>query len=404
MATPWKTDKWFTSPWNFLPEIVSKMEFPSKIKIHDVTLRDGEQQAGIELNKDEKVAIAEKVAELGVHRIEAGMPAVSKQDEEAVKEIVKRKLGPQIFAFCRCMEDDVKRAADCGVDGIVIEIPSSRHLIENAYRWPLEKAIEAPVKATSLAGKLGLYTAFFTIDSSREELDWVLKIIDKVATEGHMDSLVLVDTMGVCTPQAIEYYTRYVKARINKPLEAHFHNDFGLGVANTITALACGAEVAHTTICGIGERSGNASMEETIISLLTLYGQDLGLKVEKLYEVAHLVAELTGYRLPQNKPIIGESLYTIESGIVAAWQEVCRDSLATEVFPLHWNLVGQQAPTIVLGKGSGRPSVQHWLTLMGKKATEEQIDEILVKVKEKSLTKKGLLTEEEFQEIVNRIL
>src|SRR3989337_1810126 len=134
MGQPWKTDKWFVSPWNYLDEVRVGLEFPKKIEFHDVTLRDGEQQAGVELRKDEKVRIAEKLAEVGGHRIEAGMPAVSKQDEAAIREIVKRKLGPQIFAFCRCVEEDVKRAADCGVDGVIVEIPSSRHLIKHAYQ------------------------------------------------------------------------------------------------------------------------------------------------------------------------------------------------------------------------------------------------------------------------------
>ncbi len=351
MSQPWKTEKWFTSPWNFLDEVRGNFAFPKQLKIHDMTLRDGEQQTGIELRKDEKVRIAEKLAEVGVHRIEAGMPAVSKQDEAAIREIVKRKLGPEIFAFSRCVVDDVKLAADCGVTGIVVEIPSSRHLIQYAYQWPVEKAVEQSVKATSLAKELGLYTAFFTIDASREDLDWLLDLIEKVATDGHMDSLVLVDTMGVCTPPAIEYFVRKTRERIKKPLEAHFHNDFGLAVANTLTALACGVEVAHTAICGTGERAGSAALEDVVVALLTLYGVDLGMRYDKLYELAQLTAELTGHRLPQNKSIVGDKLFNIESGIVATWISRCQGPLATEVFPLHWELLGQPGPQVVLGKG-----------------------------------------------------
>ena len=137
MTTPWKTDKYFVSPLNYLPEVTKDYHLPAKIKIHDITLRDGEQETGIALQKDDKVAIAEALAEAGVHRIEAGMPAVSKQDENAIREIVKRNLGPEIFAFCRCILDDVRLAADCGVSGVIVEIPSSEHIIEYGYQWPL---------------------------------------------------------------------------------------------------------------------------------------------------------------------------------------------------------------------------------------------------------------------------
>src|SRR6267378_3717205 len=121
---PWKTEKWFVSPWNFAADVRSGLHFADQIKVHDITLRDGEQQTGVIFTKDDKIRIAEALAEAGVHRIEAGMPVVSPSDEAAIKEIVKRKLGPQIFAFSRCMVDDVKRALDCGVSGIVMEVPS----------------------------------------------------------------------------------------------------------------------------------------------------------------------------------------------------------------------------------------------------------------------------------------
>lgn len=404
MTQPWKTDKWFTSSWNYLPEVTQGFAFPNEIKIHDMTLRDGEQQAGIELRKEDKLRIAEMLAELGVHRIEAGMPAVSKQDEEAIKEIVKRDLGPEVFAFCRCMVGDVERAADCGVDGIVVEIPSSRHLIEYAYQWPVERALEQSVAATSRANELGLYTSFFTIDATREDLDWLLDFIDDVATQGHMDALVLVDTMGVCTPEAIEYFVRRVKERVDKPLEAHFHNDYGLAVANTLAAMASGVEVAHTSICGVGERSGAAALEDVVLALLTLYGINLDMDYGKLYELAQTTVGLCKHRLPANKSIVGEGLFAVESGIVAMWLDRCTGPLATEVFPLHWDLMGQNPPEVVLGKGSGQASIVSWLKRLVLQASEEEIERLLQLVKETAMDKRGLLTEQEFEDLARRVL
>ena len=237
---PWKTNDWFVSEWNYAPEVTKDFKFAKNIKIHDVTLRDGEQQTGVILSKDEKIRIAEALAEAGVHRIEAGMPIVSPSDNEAIKEIVKRNLGPQIFSFARCMKEDVKRAIDTGVNGVVMEIPSSKHMVDLAYRWPMEKAIETSIEATKFAHDNGLEVVFFPIDFSRAELKWAIDLIEKVAKDGHMDALALVDTFGVLSPHAMKYFVTQVQSRIKKRLEAHFHQDFGMGVANTIMALSLG--------------------------------------------------------------------------------------------------------------------------------------------------------------------
>ncbi len=404
--TPWKTDKWFTSPWNFLDEVKEGQNFAKNIKLHDVSLRDGEQQAGLIFNKDQKIRIAESLAEIGVQRIEAGMPAVSKQDEEAIKEIVKRceNTNTEVFAFARCMESDVKLAAECGVKGIVVEIPSSEHIIKYAYKWPLEKAIEASIEATKLAKEYGLYTVFFPIDMTRADIDWVLSLVEQVATEGHMDALALVDTFGGLAPHAVPYLVQKAKARINKPVEAHFHDDFGLGVANTIMALAAGADVAHTTIMGIGERAGNASFEELALSLLTMYGVDLGLKTEKFYEFDKYVKEISGLQMKQNKGIFGEGIFNIESGIVTAWYANVRDEQPLELSPYLPELIGHKDVGIVLGKHSGLPSVDVWLEKVDVEADDEQKNTILAMIKEKAYEKAANLTKEEFVEIVNKVV
>ena len=399
----WKTENWFTSPWNFAEEVRNTIYFKDKIKIHDVTLRDGEQQAGLVFNKDQKVAFAEKLAELGVHRIEAGMPAVSKQDTDAIKEIVKRNLGPEIFAFGRCMKDDVKRAVDCGVKGVIIEIPSSEHIIEKAYKWPLEKAIELSIETTQFAKESGLYTVFFPIDASRADIHWFLDLIEKVATEGHMDALVLVDTLGGINPHSVPYLVKKVKQRISKPLELHFHDDFGLGAANTIFGLAAGADVAHTTITGIGERSGNAPFEDIIMALKTMYDIDLGIDTKKIYDVSRFMRDITGIEVRPNRPIVGDKLFTIESGIVTEWYKNCIKEDPTEVYPFKWDMVGQSEPKICMGKKSGLPNLEIWLDRLGLDVLEENYTEILTKEKDYSIKRGRALTESEFIEIVDSV-
>jgi len=392
--TPWHTDRWFVSPWNFLDEVMQGTQFPKRVKFHDVCLRDGEQQAGVEFTPAEKVRLATLLAEAGVHRIEAGMPAVSPADAKAIKEIVKRNLPAEIFAFSRCMKEDVKRVVDTGVKGIVMEVPSSEHIIEYAYKWTLDQAVEASIEATQYAKSQGLYVVFFPIDASRADMSWYLKIIEQVATQGHMDALALVDTFGVLSPHAVRYFVRHTRERIKKPLETHFHMDFGMGVANTVIAVAEGAEVIHSTISGIGERAGNAPTEDTLLALLTMYGVDTGIKTERLTKLSRYVRKIA--RIATS--------FDIESGIIASWYKNAARDHFLEVFPFHPKLVGQRMPRVVLGKNSGLDSIRMHLERIRVKATEDQVTDILMRVKSASLKKKGLLDDKEFRRIVKQVV
>jgi isopropylmalate/homocitrate/citramalate synthase len=401
---PWKTDSWFSSPWNYLPEVTEGFQFPETLQIHDVTLRDGEQQAGVEFTADDKVRIAVALAEAGIHRIEAGLPAVSPADAEAVRRIVAEGLPTEVYAFSRCMVPDVELALDCGAKGVVMEVPASHHLIEKAYNWPIERAIDASIEATKYAHDNGLKVTFFPIDATRATMTDLLDDLEAVATHGHVDKIALVDTFGVTSPHAIQYYIRRVKERFDVPLETHFHMDFGMGVANTVIAVAEGASVIHTTVSGLGERAGNAPTEETVLALLTMYGIDTGIKTEKFTAIARLVAELSGVTQPGNRPVTGERLYNVESGIITTWVKNVGDDL-TEPFPYRPELVGQPAPEIVLGKGSGLDSVGIWLGKHGiYDAETKEIEAILAEVKGKSLAKKGLLDDDEFLEIVRQVI
>jgi isopropylmalate/homocitrate/citramalate synthase len=401
-SEPWHTDRWFTSPWNFLPEVTEGFDLPSAVQVHDVTLRDGEQQAGVVFTADEKLRIAEALAEAGVHRIEAGLPAVSPADEEAVRLMVKAGLPSEIYAFSRCMVDDVKRAADCGVTGVVMEIPSSHHLVEKAYRWPVERAIDASVEATALAHELGMKVSFFPIDATRAGLVEYLDLLEKVATDGHVDAVGLVDTFGVLSPHGVQLFVRRTRERLGVPLETHFHMDFGLGVANTLIAIAEGVEVIQTTVTGIGERAGNTPMEETVLALLTMYGLDTGIRTERFTELSKLVMQIARVSQPSNRPVVGERLYNVESGIITTWVRNVGDEL-TESFPYRPELVGQPEPLLVLGKGSGIDSVAAALERLGLTASDEQALAILDEVKARSLETKGLVDDEAFTEIVRRV-
>jgi len=405
-ATPWKTDKWYTSPWNFAPEVREQMQFSPNIEFHDVSLRDGEQQAGLIFNKEEKIKIAEKLAELGIQRIEAGMPVVSEQDAEAIKEILKRNLGPKIFAFARCMKEDVKRSVDLGVKNIVMEVPASDHILKYAYQWEFERAIDVSIEATLYARDNGMYVSFFTIDGTRADIDDYLTIVDRVATEGHMDELTVVDTFGGLNPHSVPYLIKKVKEHVtDKPIGIHFHDDFGLGAANTIMGLAAGADIAHTSISAIGERAGNAPYEDIALSLLTMYGIDTGLKYEKIYPLSKYLREVTGLAVRQNRGIVGDNVADIESGIVAGWYKNAQSVAPLELSPYLYDLVGHPDTRVVIGKLSGLPSVEIYLDKLGMETEDKDAKmEILKRVKDKALEKHDLLTLEEFGDIAKTVL
>lgn len=405
MSKPWKTDKWWVSHLNFLDEVKGGLNLPKRVYFHDITLRDGEQQAGVVFRRDEKIEIAKMLDEVGVDRIEAGMPAVSQEDMEAVRAIAREGLRAKVFAFARCMKADVDLALKCEVDGVVMELPSSEHLIRYGYNWPLEKALKLPIEATKYARENGLYVTFFTIDSTRADIEWWFRIINKVASEGHMDSLTVVDTFGVCLPEAIRYFVKAVKNRVrDKPVEAHMHNDFGLGVANSLAAVSAGAEVVHTTVNGIGERTGNPDLSHVALALKLLYGVDVNLKFEKLYELSKLVEKYSGVKLPPQYPVTGDQIFSVESGIIAGWWlEASKHNLPLVLFPYSWELVGHKGVNILLGKKSGRPNVKYYLEKLGYKVDEETIDKVLLEVKKRAIELKRVITFEEFKEIAEKL-
>lgn len=395
--------KAFVSPYNQAEEVRRQVSPPPRVRFHDVTLRDGEQQAGVAFTKDEKIEIARLLDEAGVDRIEAGFPAVSKPDLEAIKTIARLGLQAEVFSFARCMKNDVDLALQCDVDGVVMEIPSSDHLLRHAYGWSEEKSVSLATEATAYAHEHGLYVAFFTIDSTRASFETAWRLISSVAEMGHMDSLVLVDTFGVCSPHAISYFVSKVKKLIDKPLEIHVHNDFGLGVANSIAAVMNGVEIVHVSVNGIGERTGNASLEQTAMALKLLYGVESGIKLEKLKRLSKAVEDFSRVKLPPQAPIVGDRIFNIESGIVVGWWSRVEEQMPLEILPFVPELVGHDPVKIVMGKKSGRDSVLYKARKLGLNIPESEVDRILVAVKDYAMLRKRDISDDEFMEILKSL-
>jgi len=399
-----KGEDYFVSFYNFEALEDLKEKIPDHVEVHDVTLRDGEQQAGVIFTKDDKVKIARALAETGVDRIEAGMPTVSDQDFQAVKEIAHLRLGPKIYSFARCMKADVNKALEADVDGVVMEIPSSDHLIERGYGWTVEKAIELSIVATNYAHDHGLRVVFFTIDATRSLFDTFWRIVGRVAKEGYMDSLTVADTFGVLSPLGTTRFIGKLRSFVDKPVEIHAHNDFGLGVANTVAAVLGGASTVHVSVNGIGERSGNTSLEETVMALRYLYNIRTGVRTERLREISKLVSNLSQVNMPPQKAIVGDNLFTVESGIIVGWyRRLAESGDLLEMFPYKPSVVGQEDVKIAIGKKSGMDTIYYMAQKMGVKISEDEATRVLRAVKEISLARKGLLNEEELATLIKLI-
>ena len=394
-----KGNDWWVSPFNVVPEVTSKLNLPKKVEIHDATLRDGEQTPGIVFSVEDKIAIAEKLAEVGVERIEAGMPAVSEPDFEAIKRISKLGLKSKIFTFARAMRADMDKALECGAHGVIIEVPIGYPKLQWQFKWTWEDVLRKSVDAINYGRERGLYTVYFPYDTTRAREEDLRNLLTRLMQEAPPHSVGVVDTMGCATPEAIKYMVRLVKKLTNLPVEVHTHNDFGMAVATELAGVEAGAEVIHSCANGLGERTGNAALEELMVCLHVLYGYDKQYNLAKLPELGELVSRLSKTPIAGNKPILGEKNFTRESGIGV--DLVVRQPLA--MFGTHPALTGRKGD-VVLGKKSGTASVTYHLEQMGiVDADDEAVKEILRQVKDMGIQKKSLVTVDEFRRIVEAV-
>ncbi|HJP12795.1 MAG: 3-hydroxy-3-methylglutaryl-CoA lyase [Nitrospinota bacterium] len=392
-------DKWWTSPFNWEEDVRKDLSLPAKVEIHDATLRDGEQTPGVVFRKHEKVAIAKKLDEIGVDRIEAGMPAVSKEDMEAIKEISSLGLNAKIMTFSRAMPADIDRAIECGADGAVVEVPSGLPRLKYQYNWSQEDIIERSITAVKYAKDKGLFVNFFPFDTTRAEFDFLKRLVGEVAEKAKPDSLCVVDTTGCILPRAMGFLVGELGRLVDIPIEVHTHNDLGCGIATSLAAVEAGAQTVHVCANGLGERTGNASLEEMAVSLKTMLGVDTSIKYEKLEELSQLVEKLSGMRLGAQKPLMGEITYIRETGLgIDALQKEPRVGYSVQA-----EFVGRKY-RFVLGKKSGKPSIEIRLKEMGLDATEEQMRTMLDQVKLLSIEKKSWLSDAEFLEIAKGVL
>lgn len=365
-----------------------------RVGMYDTTLRDGEQTVGVVLDPDDKLAIARALDALGVDRIEAGFPRVSDADREAFRRIVDAELDAEIWGFSRAMPADVEALVDLGVRHTVIEAPLSDGKL-SAYGLSRDKVLDRVVTAVGAARDAGIHVCFFGVDGSRADHGFLREAFGRAVDAGAAE-IAVVDTIGVATPEAAAGLVGSVRGWLGDgvPIHWHGHDDFGLATAAAVAAVGAGASWVHGTVNGMGERAGNADLVEVALALAALYGAEVSLRFERAREVSEIVRDRSGYSLEPWKAVVGETLFTRESGAVASQ---FHDPPAIE--PFSSALVGAQR-RLVLGKKSGLASIRIKLDELGLEADEERQAELLAHVKELGARKKGLVSDDEFRALV----
>ncbi len=363
------------------------------VGLYDTTLRDGEQTVGVVLDPEQKLEIAKLLDQLGVDRIEAGFPRVSQDDWDAVKLISAVGLRAQIWGFSRAVPADLEALVELGVPASVIESPIS-DLKLNAIGVDREKMLERIKSAMRFAADNGILAAFFGVDSTRAEPDFYERVY-KSAVEAGAREVVVVDTLGIASPEAVADLVGKTVEWVGPDIPVHFHghNDFGLATASAVAAVRAGARWVQGTINGMGERAGNANLGEVALTLHALYGVQSNLRLDRIRDVSASVQALSGYALEPWKPVTGETLFRRESGAVASQ---FHDPPSIE--PYSSALVAAERG-IVLGKKSGLDSIRIKAEELGIDVPEVARAELLAKVKELGTRKRGLVTDDEFREL-----
>lgn len=364
------------------------------IGLYDTTLRDGEQTVGVVLDPEDKLEIARALDEAGIDRIEAGFPRVSDDDRRAVGLIAAAGLRAEVWGFSRAVQGDVEALVELGVRASVIESPISEGKLA-ALGVSRETMLERIRSAVSFAAGNGITVAFFGVDSTRADLDFYRQAYETAVAAGAAE-VVVVDTLGIATPEAAAYLVGRTVEWLGPeiPVHWHGHNDFGLATAAAVAAVQAGATWVQGTVNGMGERGGNANLGEVALALEGLYGITTGLRLDRIRALSTLVQERSGYALEPWKPLTGENLFTRESGAVAAQ---FHDPPAIE--PYSSELVGA-ARGIVLGKKSGLDSIRIKVAELGLDVSEERFPELLAAVKRLGTEKRGLVSDKEFRQLI----
>jgi len=346
------------------------------ITIFDTTLRDGEQTPGVSLTTEEKLEIARQLDMLGVDIIEAGTPISSEGEKRAVREIAKAGLNAEICALARTARVDIDAAIACDVDAVHTFISTSDVQMKYAINMTPEQVLSATVDSVGYVKDHGLVCEFSPMDATRTEIGF-LKRVCKAAEEAGADRINIPDTVGVMTSLTMRKLIEEIKSVVEVPISVHCHNDFGMAVANSLAGVEAGASQIHATVNGLGERAGNAALEEVVVALHLIYNRKTGINTRLLYDTSRLVAKLTGVAMQPNKAIVGENAFAHGSGIHTRGVAVVPSTFE----PIKPELVGRKR-RLVAGKLAGTSGIKAELEEAGIYPNKDQLGEIVRRVKE----------------------
>ena len=392
-------EKIWTSDLNRTDDILSRFDRSTPVRFYDTTLRDGEQSVGVCFTPEEKFDIACRLSDLGVGRIESGFPRVSADDTAAVRRILDAGLQSEIWGFSRAVKADVDAHIELGTEHVLIEISTSDMKIK-AYGFTRDSVLQRVTDAIRHAKDNGIRTVnFFAVDSTRSDLGF-LQDVYSTAIEHGADEVSVVDTIGVCSPEAVERLIGEVSGWVGPdiPIHWHGHNDFGMATASAVAAVRGGARWIQGTINGMGERAGNADICEVALALQCLYDMPVELDLTRARDTSKVVQQAGGYSVDGWKPVVGEFLYTRESGAVAN-----QFHIPQAIEPYSSEIVDAER-RIVLGKKSGLSNVKLKGEELGLDIPEDKRAGVLAEVKDLGTRNARLVTDEEFRDIVARVV
>ena len=364
------------------------------VLINDTTLRDGEQAAGVAFNLQEKVAIAKFLDTVGVHEIEVGIPAMGEEETLAIKAISDLNLQAKLLAWNRAVISDIQASIACGLKRVHICIPVSGVQISTKFQGQWRITLQQLRDSVNFALDNGLWVSVGGEDASRADKNFLLDVA-LFAQELGASRFRFCDTVGILDPFATYHRVKKLVESLSIPVEIHTHNDFGLATANALAGIEAGCLTANTTVNGLGERAGNAALEEVVMALKRIYGLDVGIDTTKLLDLSRLVADASRCSVPPWKAIVGENTLAHESGIHA--HSVLQNPATYE--PFSPEEVGWER-RVVVGKHSGRHAVTEVLEKHGIKLNSEETKSVLDAVRQESVKKKRSLTTKEVLDLV----